>query len=222
MASVGLPLTQYERTKIVKTFVKNAVAGLALSALFLVVISAPVRAQVLAGSGEVAGTIGYDHTSMTNNLGSPFNPTSHYFISGSGGYNVTPYITALGEYKFDPLIAPAGSAFKVHAQLVGGAARFNFTPSNKIVPYAIVGVGYDRLNASEPGLTQVAGGYYVNFGGGASCYLGKNWGIRPEVRYERQHVTYTPASEILTANVVDVSGSIFYQWGGTGTAKKKK
>ncbi len=203
-----------------KTFVKNTFSGLMLSALFLLVLSVPARAQVLAASGEVAGTIGYDHTSMSNNLGSPFNPTSHYFISGSGGYNVTPYITALGEYKFDPLIPPTGSPFTVHAQLFGGAARFNFTPSKKVVPYAIVGVGYDRMNASETGLTQIASGYYVNFGGGASCYVGKNWGIRPEVRYERQHVTYAPAAEILTANVVDVSGSIFYQWGGTGKRKK--
>ena len=217
-----LPLTQNERTKaIMKTFVTNAVAGFALSALILVVMSAPARAQVLAHSGEVAGTVGYDHTSQTNNLtGSADNATSNHFFSGSGGYNVTPYITALVEYKFDPLIAPPGSPFTVHAQLSGSAARFNFTPSKKVVPYAIVGVGYNRLNASIPGLIQIADGYYVNFGGGVSYYLGKHWGIRPEVRYERQHATYGPVNEILTSNVVDVSGSIFYQFGGTGKKKK--
>ncbi len=218
---MGLPLTQNERTKIVKTFVKNAVAGIALSALFLVVISAPVRAQVLARTGEVAGTIGYDYTSMTAVPSDSYLPTSHYFVSGSGGYNVTPYITALGEYKFDPLVAVPGNTDKWHSQLSGGAARFNFSPSKKIVPYAIVGVGYYRMTVSvvgPPSAVQVTNGYYVNFGGGASVYCGKNWGIRPEFRYERQHSTY--GTQIITANVADVSGSIFYQWGGTGKKKK--
>lgn len=204
-----------------QTFVKNAVAGLVLPILFLLVMSAPVRAQVLAHSGEVAGTVGYDHTSMTNNLtGSADNPTSHYFVSGSGGYNVTPYITALGEYKFDPLVTPSGNSATWHSQLYGGAARFNFTPSQKIVPYAIVGFGGYRLTANVGSVNENADGYYVNFGGGASVYCGKNWGIRPEVRYERQHATYDPASETLISNVVDVSGSIFYQFGGTGKNKK--
>ena len=202
-----------------KTFVKNAVAGLLFSALFLLVLSVPVRAQVLAHSGEVAGTIGYDYTSMTSvdpvetNL-----PTSHFFVSGSGGYNVTPYITALGEYKYDPLnFAAAGATY--HTQLAGGAARFNFTPSKKIVPYAIVGAGYDRLIASFSGEgTVFADGYYVNFGGGVSYYLGKNWGVRPEVRYERQHTSIDV--QTISANVADVSGSFFYQFGGTGKKKK--
>ena len=215
-----LPQTKNERTKIVKTFVRNAVAGLVLPTLFLVVMSSPVRAQVLARSAEVAGAIGYDHSSFTNNIGSAFNPTSNHFFGGSGGYNVTPYITALVEYKYDPLIAPSGSTFTVHSQLSGAAARFNFTPSKKIVPYALVGAGYDRLNASDGPLVQIADGYYVNFGGGASVYCGKHWGIRPEVRYERQHVTYF--TETLTANVADVSGSIFYQFGGTGKKMASK
>ena len=81
-------------------------------------------------------------------------------------------------------------------------------------------MGYDRLTATTSGIYQYSDGYYVNFGGGASCYVGKNWGIRPEVRYERQHTVYGPANETLTANVVDLSGSIFYQFGGTGKKKK--
>jgi hypothetical protein len=202
-------------------FVKKAVSGLLFSALFLLVMSVPARAQVLAHSSEVAGTVGYDHTSMTNNLtGSADNATSNHFFSGSGGYNVTSHITVLGEYKFDPLVAPPGSPFTVHAQLSGGAARFNFTPSKKVVPYAIVGAGYDRMTATIPGLINIADGYYVNFGGGASVYCGKHWGIRPELRYERQHATFGPVNQILTSNVVDVSGSFFYQFGGKGKKKK--
>jgi hypothetical protein len=218
MASMGLPQTENERTKnIVRTFVRNGVSGLILLVLFLLVLSVPARAQVLARSVEVAGTFGYDNTSMTNNLSSSPNPTSTHFYGGSGGYNVTSHVTVLGEYKFDPLVAPPLNTFQWHSQLAGSAARINFTPSKKIVPYAIVGAGYDRLTATTSGIpTEYSDGYYVNFGGGVSVYCGRHWGVRPEVRYERQHTTYGPVNEILTANVVDVSGSIFYQFGGTG------
>ena len=196
-----------------QTFVKNAVVGLCIAATFLLV-SSTAGAQVLAHSGEVAGTVGYDHTSITNSISSPNNPTSNHFFSGSGGYNVTSHITVLGEYKFDPLVLPPGDAFTWHSQLFGVAARYNLTPSHKIVPYAIVGVGYYFLTASMSGIIQNANGYYVNFGGGASYYLGKHLGIRPEFRYERQHAWYY--GESLTSNVADLSGSIFYQFGGTG------
>jgi len=203
-----------------QTFAKNAVAGLLFSTLFLLVMSAPACAQVLARSGEVAGAIGYDHTSMTSNPSAPPYPTSYYFYGGSGGYNVTPHVTVLGEYKFDPLVAPTGNTYKWHSQLAGSAARINFTPSKKIVPYAIVGAGYDRLTATTTGTVEYSDGYYVNFGGGASVYCGKHWGIRPELRYERQHTEYGPAHESITSNVVDVSGSFFYQFGGAGKKKK--
>jgi len=204
-----------------QTFVKTIVPGLLLSALFLFVMSVPVQAQILAHSIEASGTIGYDHTNMTSTPAATSYPTSHDFYGGSGGYNVTPHVTVLGEYKFDPLVAPPLNPFKLHSQLVGSAARINFTPSKKVVPYAIIGAGYDRLTGTLSGTpTEYSDGYYVNFGGGASVYCGKNWGIRPELRYERQHSTYGPANETITANVVDVSGSFFYQFGGTGKKKK--
>jgi hypothetical protein len=199
----------------VKAFVKNAIASLFFSVLFLLVMLAPVRAQVLAHSGDVAGTVGYDHTSFTPANG----PTSTHFFGGSGGYNVTPYITGLFEYKYDPLNYSGGS-ITYHSQLFGGAVRFNLTPSKKIVPYAVVGGGDERFTGSEGGVSVSTNGYYVNFGGGASCYMGRNWGVRPEVRYERQAFTWNDMNA--TGNVVDVSGSFFYQFGGTGTAKKKK
>ena len=201
-----------------QTLITKTVVRVVLPALFLVVLSISARAQVLSRSGEASGTIGYDHTSFSSNPASPVYPTSTHFFGGSGGYNVTPYITALGEYKYDPLnYAVSGATY--HTQLAGGAARFNFTPTNKVVPYAIVGAGYDRLTANFSGEGSVfADGYYVNFGGGVSYYLGKNWGVRPEVRYERQHTSYE--GQTISANVVDLSGSFFYQFGGTGKKKK--
>jgi hypothetical protein len=202
--------------------VKNAFAILCISALFILASSTLAKAQVLANSGEIAGNFGYDHTSYTPSDG----PTSTHFFGFSSGYNVTHYLTALGEYKYDPLNIE-GASF--HSQLYGGAARFNLHDSNWIIPYAIAGFGGYRLTGSASG-TSVSGsgggttvsvshnGYYFNFGGGASVYLARSWGIRPEIRYERQHVTAN--GEDIHANVMDVSGSFFYQWGGTGRKKK--
>ena len=208
---MGLPLTQDERTtKIVKAFVKNAIAGLFFSALFLLVMSSPARAQVLAHSGDVAGYAGYVYIS---NMGDISN--NHGIYGANGGYNVTPYITVLGEYNYVPLGTVLSDTFKT--QLYGGGARFNFTPSKKIVPYAVFNVGGDRLTVSAGGSSASVNGYYFGFGGGASCYLGKNWGVRPEFRYIRTEY----GEDIGSFNSVAMTGGIFYQWGGTGTAKKK-
>jgi hypothetical protein len=191
--------------------VKSIFTVLFTAALLLLVLSVPGRAQVLAHSGEIAGNIGYDHTSFTP----PDGPTSNHFFGVSGGYNITPNFTALGEYKYDPLSKLEGVSY--HSQLYGGAARFNFLNFKSIVPYAVAGVGGLRFTASESGISASRNGYYVNFGGGATIYLARNWGVRPEVRYERQHVSANGRD--IHANVADVSGSFFYQWGGTGRKK---
>jgi hypothetical protein len=206
MASLVLLLAQNERTKIVKTFVKYAVAGLCFAALFLLVVSAPSRAQVLAHSGDVAGYAGYVYVSDPNQQIS-FSD-NHVLYGANGGYNVTPYVTVLGEWGYVPLAS--FSDVSVKTQLFGGGARFNLTPGKKIVPYGVFNVGGDRLALSESGFSGSANGYYFGFGGGASCYVGKNWGVRPEFRYVR--LEYNS----LGFNSFAMTGGIFYQWGGTG------
>jgi len=191
---------------------KKGLAGLFFSAMFLLFFSAPARTQVLAHSAEVAGTIGYDHTVYSP----PDGPTSTHFFGASGGYNLTSQVTVLGEYKYDPLNFSGGS-ITYHNQLFGGAARYNILSSKKIVPFAVFGAGSFRMTASEGSLTESNNGYYVNFGGGASIYLANNWGVRPEFRWERQHVNLTSMEVI--GHVSNVSGSIFYQFGGRGHRK---
>jgi hypothetical protein len=188
----------------VKTFVKNAIAGLCFAALFLLVLSVPARAQVLAHSGEVSGYGGYSHISSEL----PSVGTNHPFFGGSGGYNVTPAITVLGEYAYVPLGSGGGESAKT--QFFGGGARFNFLPATKFVPYAVVAFGGDHYTLTGLGSVN---GWYAGFGGGVSCYLGKNWGVRPEFRYVRQDYSGTGI------NSFQESGAFFYQWGGT--AKKK-
>jgi len=191
---------------------KKVLAGLFFSAIFLLIVSAPARTQVLARSGEVAGTVGYDHTVYSPSGG----PTSTHFFGASGGYNLTPQVTVLGEYKYDPLNFSEGG-ITYHDQLFGGAARYNFLSSERIVPFAVAGVGSFRMTASEGSLSVSNNGYYFNFGGGASIYLARNWGVRPEYRWERQHDDLT--GMVAIGHVSNLSASIFYQFGGRGKRK---
>jgi hypothetical protein len=180
----------------VKTFVKNAISGLCIAALFLFVLSVSARAQVVAGSGEVAGYGGY--VNINEGLG------NHAIFGGSGGYNLAPAATVFGEYSYAPVSG-------LHAQLYGGGARFNFLPDTKIVPYVVAAFGGSRLSDSGGAVN----GWYAGFGGGVSCYLTPHVGVRPEYRWDRVEILGTG----LNANVF--TGGVFYQWGGTGTAKKK-
>jgi hypothetical protein len=196
----------------VKTFVKNAVAGLGIAALFLLV-SASAQAQVLAHSGDVSGNVGYVHANWYGFLSSD----NHAVYRIDGGYNVTPHVTVLGEWAYGPL----GSSVlvgTVKTQIYGGGARFNLTPDKKLVPYGVVTFGGDRNSWSYSGSSYTYSGYYFGVGGGASYYVGKNWGVRPEFRYVRAEFGEYGANQ--TVNAIAVTGGAFYQFGGTGKKKK--
>jgi len=199
--------------KIVKTFVKNAVAGLCVAALFLIVMSVPVQAQVLAHSGEIAGNVGYLNANWDSGT---FLPSSNHAVYAiNGGYNVTPHVEVIGEWAYGPLFSESGTTLK--AQIYGGGARFNLSPDKKLVPYALVTFGGDRFTISESG-SESFNGYYFSFGGGASYYVGKHWGVRPEFRYVRPEFSVEGDSE--STNAFAVTGGVFYQWGGNGYKKK--
>ncbi|MGA3265117.1 MAG: outer membrane beta-barrel protein [Terracidiphilus sp.] len=104
------------------------------------------------------------------------------------------------------------------SQEFGGAARFNFLPAKKVVPYGVVGMGMSRFTQSASGVSASMNGYNVSFGGGASIYLGKNWGVRPEFRWQREK--YIQSDVTLYSDVVIGSGSVFYQFGSQGKKKK--
>lgn len=189
---------------------KTLVRGLFVAVL-LAAVTASVGAQtdaggaIAGGSADVSGNVGYSNLTGADGK-------NHINFGGSGGVNLSPRVTLLGEYTYMPMGSLTGVAF--NTQLFGVASRLNFGNSKRVVPYALVGFGFDRLNGSESGASVSANGSYVAVGGGAGIYCGKNWGIRPEFRWERQEVTF--AGLIADTNVVMGSGSIFFQWGGRG------
>lgn len=193
------------------TFIKKAITGLSLTAIILLVAPS-LQAQVLAHSADFAGFGGYGHASYNKPV--PFGNT-HTNYGASGGYNVTSNITALGEYNYQPADSAFGQNFS--AQLFGGAVRYNFLSSKRIVPYVVAGAGDFRFNISNSSSTSYTG-YYMTYGGGASIYLGKHWGVRPEFRYDRRQVSIQNTT--YDADFLRESGAVFYQWGGR--SKKQK
>jgi opacity protein-like surface antigen len=223
-----LPHNRYKKEwRITKqTLVKNVFVGLCFSASILLVSSAPVQAQVLAHSGEVAGNFGY---ATVLNSGNP-DGDSHPFFGGSGAYNVTSNFTVLGEYFYMPLgsynCAPPDAVHALgvhpdvdfqecigstseHVQHYGGAVRYNLLSKTRIVPYLVGGVGGAR--GSGDNFTSV-NGYDFSAGGGVSFYIGHNWGVRPEFRYMR--FEFSAGGTTVGSNAPAESGSVFYQWGG--------
>jgi hypothetical protein len=195
---------------------KSIKSIIAVSALFVAAASF-AGAQVLAHSGDIAGFGGYG---TIHNSGDP-SGDSHPTFGASAGYNVTPGVTVLGEYTYMTL-GNFGSGVTSKVQLFGGAARFNFLTSTKVVPYGVVAFGDMRPTESASGTSISGSGYYSAFGGGASIYCGKNWGIRPEFRFVRSELKPPMTTSYTGYNVFMESGSIFFQFGGTSAKKTTK
>jgi hypothetical protein len=162
-------------------------------------------------TGDIAGNAGYSNlTGIDNN--------KHVNFGFSGGANLTHRVTVLAEYNYLPmgsLNAPDGASASGDYQQIGGAARFNLFSSKRVVPYAVVGYGYARQSRKINGGSTSLNGDYVNGGGGANFYLGRNWGVRPEFRYERQE--FYAQGQSAGQNVAWGTAGIFYQfrpWGG--------
>lgn len=186
---------------------RSSLAFCGVLALALV-CSSSASAQVLAHSGDVSAHYGYGYGNYsTSGVGATNN---HQEFGFSGGANLSPSIAILGEYNYMPMGTYSGVSFKT--QLFGGGVRVNFGDSGKVVPYALITAGGNRFTGAESGVSVSATGAYAAFGGGASCYLGKNWGIRPEFRYERQFLSFSGITS--DTSVVVGSGGIFFQFGG--------
>lgn len=183
------------------------------AACFLLFLSSHVQAQVLAHSGDVSGHVGFGYGNYeTSGVGAT---NSHIEYGGTGGYNLSPNLTILGEYSYMPMGTYSSVNFKT--QLFGGGVRLNMGNSSRTVPYVVATLGGNRFTGAASGVSVSANGLYVGFGGGASIFFGKNWGVRPEFRYERQFLTFSSLTS--DTNVIVGSGSIFFQFGGEGKAR---
>ncbi|MDR3737239.1 MAG: outer membrane beta-barrel protein [Acidobacteriaceae bacterium] len=198
-----------------------AIAGHAILWSLFLLMSTAAWAQGVAGSSvDIAVNAG------TSNISG--NDTGYHPEYGTSlGYNFTPHLGIFAEYNYLSLGSYQVAASSSYAnfslsgnyQWVGGSARYTPFHAARIVPYIAGGGGYARAAAAasiigqnaSASATNGSNGEYVSAGGGISVFAGRNWGIRPEVRWDRQFYGNVNNS---TLTVTDVRGtlSLFYQW----------
>jgi len=200
-------------TKIMRCILKCSIAALVV----LLTLATPLRSQVVAGSGEVSGNVGFSNlTGVDNN--------KHAAFGGAGAYNFTDRGTLGVEYSYQMMgsLTIAGVTGSAHIQSYGPVVRAYLTRFGPIVPYMVVAgggmAGTVVVSVQGVSISATQNGYYFGYGVGASIYADRNWGIRPEFRYERQKFMSTTASGTTIASSADNyylgTFSVFYQFGG--------
>jgi len=191
-------------------------SSVTLLAIFLMATST-ARAQVVPGSVMVGGDAGYVHTSIPNDS----ETYNRYTFGATGGYNLDKWVGAFFEYNYVSILNQdmgEGVNASAHVNNYGGAARFYPYNKGKIIPYGIFDGGGAQLNESVSGEGSISvNGNYVGGGAGALVYLGRNWGVAPDFRFNRYSFTYDGYT--VNPHVVTVLGGVFYQFGGTRKAK---
>jgi hypothetical protein len=180
-----------------------------LPLLLAITLSSAAPAQtVLPGSVDFAGSMVFNSYSGLNGR--------HVAYSVNGGYNLWSNLAVIGEYGYQTLGSTLAN--KESIELIGAGARYYFKQSGRIAPYAVGAAGFADFNNNAVGTGNTVSGHagYFGAGGGASIYFGDNWGLRPELRYQRELFELSNAF-----NSVQGSVSLFYQFGGREASKKK-
>ncbi len=204
-----------------QTHAIRTVFGRSLAPVLILAMSSIAMAQttasgqdygVKAGSGDAAFTVGWSNIPKKLDTADTNNHTNYGF---STAYNMSPNFAVVADYTYQPMSSLDGVAF--HTQMFGGAARFSFG-GNRMVPYVVVGGGGAQLTGSESGVAVSANGGYFGGGGGAHIYLGKNWGIRPELRYDYMRLSLSGVTQSINAS--QFTTGFFFQFGGHSPSKK--
>ena len=190
-----------------------------LWSLLLLFCAAAMAQGVAARSVDVALNAGTSNLSGNDN-------GYHPEYGASLGYNFTAHLGAfaeynylsLGDYQVGPSSQYANFTTSGNYQWAGGSVRYTPFHPSQIVPYIVGGGGYAREAAAASIVGQNASandvngsnGEYVSGGVGITIFAGRNWGVRPEVRWDRQFY----GNNNTTFTITDVRGtlSLFYQW----------
>lgn len=182
--------------------------------------SVPRRAWpgIRAGSADAAFNVGWSN--LPNKLE---NTRSFPIVGASGGINISRHVAAIGEYTYQ--FMSRIDAVSLHTQLFGGAARLSLS-GKRVVPYVLLGGGGASLTASEPitsptltsSISATASGGYFAAAGGATIFMGRSWGLRPEFRYNYVSLSYggQTSNNVNSAHVnsVQIDCGVFFQFGG--------
>ena len=152
----------------------------------------------------------------------------HFNYGGAIGYHLTPKWTLTGEYTQLPLGSvkvntPGGTTETANGndQIIGAGLRYNFQNFHGITPYTFIGFGFTRestsYTAGAVNMKYGGNGYNADGGAGLTFHMGKSWGFRPEIRWDRQNF-FENGSQV-SRNIFIESGQIYFQFGGRGKKK---
>ncbi|MFC6647317.1 porin family protein [Granulicella cerasi] len=149
---------------------------------------------------------------------------NHGTFDVSASYNIVRKISVGFEYTLTPLHSQTESGVTASVDLhnYGGVARFGLFSAKAMMPYvSVVGGGLKLKGKATDGTTTVSqtlSGGYLGAGLGVNAYLPAGFGIRPEVRYERQQLSHSAQQYDVFAgngrNEITLTGTLFYTFGG--------
>ena len=194
--------------------VKSSILKRSVAASVFLLASTAAVAQ--ANSLEVAaggGLASFHSEGTTTNKGK---------FDASASYNVLSGFSIGFEYGYSPIqnLSASANGYTVsgtdHLNSYGAVIRAGLLPHFRIDPYVVFAGGGVKETASATAsgygvsVTESASqsGGYAGIGGGVNAYITPHFGVRPEVRYQYVHIDGDHVNE------VDITGTIFYTFGG--------
>jgi hypothetical protein len=191
-----------------------------------------LRSLVLLAGASFLSTITWANSFEVSGLGGGITVDdgggTHPLFGGAAAFGLGDNFHLFGEFSYIPLPSSSGSATLSSGATVtgsqsakladfGGGLDYSFLSSqSKLRPYVVGAFGlahtFDTLSLSANGtsasVSMGSNGFYAGAGGGVRLYVGKRWGLKPEVRYQRYQSTQGGGS-----NTVMYTVGVFYRFG---------
>lgn len=152
---------------------------------------------------------------------------THGLIGANAAFRLGDKAHLFGEFSWSPLASAtvqassggvnATATGNVNLASFGGGFDYGFGSSERVIPYLVTaaGVGHFYATGSASATNgntanvslSLANDAYFAAGAGVRLYVGKSWGFKPEVRYQRYQ------GSTLSANSVIYTVGLFWQFG---------
>jgi len=165
-----------------------------------------------AQSGEVTGYAGgvYSNAGDLVQISGVHGGTSAYF-GGAAGLGLGSNLHLFFDLGHGTIASGSTSGVGITQTEtnIGFGSDYGFGSSTRAIPYVVgeIGIGHGNSTASGGGVTvsSPSNEAYFGGGGGGRFFLGKSWGVKPEVQFRRYNSD--------SINTVIFSAGIFYQFG---------
>jgi hypothetical protein len=128
-----------------------------------------------AQGGEVLGYFG--GATVSGGVG------SHPALGVAVGANTNRVMQLFAQLNYVPTGSGGVSGYIVD---FGGGLELRFRiPHTKVAPYGLATIGLGHAHASAGNFSASDNSFFYGLGGGFRYYVGRNWGLRPELRFQK-------------------------------------